>query len=374
MKRIIPLSFIVGLVSAVTSVAAVPSLINYQGRLTDSNGDPVVGSKTFAVSIYDASSAGNLLYSESVGSVTLDNKGIYSFQFGGTGTSNTQASETVATTDGTAASFQKVLGNLPVVAGSVSVTDGTYTWDQTAGSSNGAEFDVVYSEALSRVTVLYYNGAPAAGTDITVSYRYGSNGITGALSSGGEHWLELSVDGTPQATRDRVLTVPFAVNAAKAEVADSLSSIDVDLTIRTLQVQHHSYYAYAAGIDKSIETLPVVVGGKKAMLKKMWYIFGKEWRVVTSAEAEVACNKVDEDCWGRIKLFSVKSDGTMTVMGEDYVENTTKLLKVAGIFPLDHENYTYILELSAGTSGAGTGNISTNSTISNCKVSGASSK
>ena len=55
LKTLVPTSALFVLMLSLTSLhAAVPGLINYQGRLTDSNGDPVTGSKTFAVAIYDA--------------------------------------------------------------------------------------------------------------------------------------------------------------------------------------------------------------------------------------------------------------------------------------------------------------------------------
>jgi hypothetical protein len=207
--------------SAMMAAAQVPSLINYQGRLTDASGAPVTGSKNFSISIYDAATAGNLLYTESIGAVTLDANGVYSFQFGSAGTSNTQVTETVATTNGTGTTFQKVLENSPVVAGSVSVTDGTYTWSQSAGSSNEDDFGVTYSNNLRRVTVNYYNGAPASGRTITATYRYGTSGITGALSSGAEHWMTVSVDSVVQGTRQRVLAAPFAFHSKTADTATS---------------------------------------------------------------------------------------------------------------------------------------------------------
>ena len=207
--------------SALIATAQVPSLINYQGRLTDANGDPVTGSKNFAISIYDAATNGTLLYTETIGAVTLDDNGVYSFQFGGSGTSNTLVTERVATTDGTSTTFQKVLANSPVVANSVSVSDGTYTWSQSAGSSNEDDFGVAYSTSLRRVTVNYYNGAPAAGRTITTTYRYGASGITGALASGAEHWMAISVDGTTQGTRNRVLAVPLAMYAENAAIAET---------------------------------------------------------------------------------------------------------------------------------------------------------
>jgi len=233
------LTALCAIASALIATAQVPSLINYQGRLTDANGNPVTGSKNFAISIYDAATNGTLLYTETIGAVTLDDNGVYSFQFGGTGTSNTLVTETVATTNGTATTFQKVLDNSPVVANSVSVTDGTYTWSQSAGSSNEDDFGVAYSTSLRRVTVNYYNGAPAAGRTITTTYRYGTSGITGALASGAEHWMAVSVDGTTQGTRQRVLAVPFASIAQSsltAETADlALSAPSAELAARQSQ-------------------------------------------------------------------------------------------------------------------------------------------
>ena len=64
--------------------ASVPAQINYQGRLTDSNGAAVSGTKTMAVKLYDAPTGGNLLYSETIGNVTVTD-GVYRFAFGGSG-------------------------------------------------------------------------------------------------------------------------------------------------------------------------------------------------------------------------------------------------------------------------------------------------
>ena len=70
-----------------TSLSAVPNDINYQGRLTDANGDAVTGDVTISVKMYDAQSGGNEIYSEDIGTVTLDENGVYSFQFGASGNS-----------------------------------------------------------------------------------------------------------------------------------------------------------------------------------------------------------------------------------------------------------------------------------------------
>ena len=62
--------------------ADTPELINYQGRLTNPDGSPQAGTKTFSLSIWDDATGGAALYSEDLGEVLLDENGIYSFQFG----------------------------------------------------------------------------------------------------------------------------------------------------------------------------------------------------------------------------------------------------------------------------------------------------
>ena len=80
--RLFPLALLI--LTALPLTAQVPSLINYQGRLTDGSGNPMSGNRTMAVSVYDAASGGNLTYSESLGTVSVAN-GTYSFQFGASG-------------------------------------------------------------------------------------------------------------------------------------------------------------------------------------------------------------------------------------------------------------------------------------------------
>jgi hypothetical protein len=84
-------------------------------------------------------------------------------------------------------------------------------------------FRVDYTSGAITAT---YSSAPAAGRRITATYRYGNDGIAGALSSGAEHWMAMSVNGTLQGTRQRVLAVPFATRAA---VADSVATISPEI-------------------------------------------------------------------------------------------------------------------------------------------------
>ena len=128
------LAFLCALSTAFLASGQVPSLINYQGRLTDANGAAVTGNKNFSINIFDAATGGNLLYSETIGAVTLDSNGVYSFQFGSAGTSNKQETETIGTTAGTTLVYSKALANSSVVNNSITVTDGTNSWSQSVGN------------------------------------------------------------------------------------------------------------------------------------------------------------------------------------------------------------------------------------------------
>ena len=61
--------------------AGVPHLINYQGKLTDSAGQPLEGSYNLTFRIYDAQTAGNLLWQEAQAGVLVQ-KGIFNIMLG----------------------------------------------------------------------------------------------------------------------------------------------------------------------------------------------------------------------------------------------------------------------------------------------------
>jgi hypothetical protein len=197
------------IIASSASIFAAPSEINYQGVLTDQQGNPINGIRAMQIKIYDAPTGGTLLYSEDLGNVPVQD-GIYSFAFGANGTSNALTTETIAIANGTVSTFQKVLAAPTVVAGSVTVTDGTYTWDQTNGSTNENDFSVAYSPNLRRVTVTYYSGAPAAGKTISASFRSPNSGIASSIADISNAWAEVSIGGTAQNPRQKVLAVPFS--------------------------------------------------------------------------------------------------------------------------------------------------------------------
>ncbi|MEK6714813.1 MAG: hypothetical protein AABY43_02045 [Candidatus Omnitrophota bacterium] len=81
-KKCLILAFLFFLLSSFLPSAecAVPRLINYQGKLTDTNGVPLTGSYAITFRIYDALSGGNMLWEETQ-QVVID-KGIFGVLLG----------------------------------------------------------------------------------------------------------------------------------------------------------------------------------------------------------------------------------------------------------------------------------------------------
>ena len=171
--------------------AAVPKLINFQGRLTDSNGQPADANVSISLRVYDAENAGQLTYSENIGTVEVIN-GIYSFRFGSSGSSTRSATETFGPTDGVAQVFNYTAANAPMLTGSASISDGTVTW--TEGVSN-ATLTGNITHSSGAVSAAYLTGVPSSGKTLTLNYDYNSSSIAGALLDNNESWMEVVIDG-----------------------------------------------------------------------------------------------------------------------------------------------------------------------------------
>ncbi len=65
----------------VQAEASIPHLINYQGRITDSSGNPLTGSYDITFRIYDAEAAGVLLWQETHTGLVVD-KGLFNVLLG----------------------------------------------------------------------------------------------------------------------------------------------------------------------------------------------------------------------------------------------------------------------------------------------------
>ncbi len=87
MKKLALLSVIFSLLSISSALAAIPSVINYQGKLTDASDNPLTGSYNFVFKIYDASTGGTALWSETQNNIVVTN-GIFTTMLGSSTTIN----------------------------------------------------------------------------------------------------------------------------------------------------------------------------------------------------------------------------------------------------------------------------------------------
>lgn len=78
---LLTMSLLMALVVSVTVVADVPQTINYQGQLTDSDGNPVDATVGMVIRIYDSAIDGNILWMESQPAVTVTG-GLFSVLLG----------------------------------------------------------------------------------------------------------------------------------------------------------------------------------------------------------------------------------------------------------------------------------------------------
>jgi formylglycine-generating enzyme required for sulfatase activity len=172
-------TFAVLILTSLPLAAQVPSLINYQGRLTDGLGNLVSGNRTMAVRLYDAASGGNLTYEESLGMVSVAN-GTYSFQFGASG-----------------------------------------------------------------------------------------NGIVSVLS--GQDYLALTVNGTEESTRTRLLAVPYALKAKQSEDAQALAATVAQLGsgVSSLETQASSIALELDGLGQNLTAFDTQISSTSGNLSSL---------------------------------------------------------------------------------------------------------
>lgn len=128
------LHILTSLLLATTTLSwAVPSKINYQGRLSDTFGEPLTGDVSITLKMFDASVAGEELYVEDIGNVSLDDNGFYSFQFGSGGQAVAQAEELIGTSDGSSTTYNGAITSTMLNA-SLVVADGTNSWNVVDGN------------------------------------------------------------------------------------------------------------------------------------------------------------------------------------------------------------------------------------------------
>ena len=64
MKKVVLIGMVLGMVLGQGVALSVPSLINYQGRLTDSGGNPINNTLVIQFSIYEVSTGGVFRWQE----------------------------------------------------------------------------------------------------------------------------------------------------------------------------------------------------------------------------------------------------------------------------------------------------------------------
>ena len=246
------------------TLKALAQPINYQGKLSDKSGSPVNGTKNFSLKIFDDKTGGNQIYEEAIGQTAVK-EGLYSFNFGETGKSVSTATETIGFADGEKQIFNYTVKNKPVL-GEIKISGGGYSWTE-AGSSDATKFTATANKNSGAISAIYLTGAPEAGGQISISYTHGTDGITGALSRGGQAWLELTVDGEALSPRERLVAVPFALRAAISESTKNLPDdvIHIDRIRRnyTNGITRGTSYYFSPNSRNAIKLILYMNFGKK---------------------------------------------------------------------------------------------------------------
>ena len=212
---------------ALSAIAEVPSLINYQGKLSDEAGNPVNGTKTFSLKIYDAKTGGKEIYKEDIGNIALKN-GIYSFGFGEAGQSVVTTTEVLARVDGEKQVFNYITKNKPIL-GNVTISGPEFSWTDEGGSSDTSEFTATLNKNSGAVSAIYLTKIPSQGSKISISYDHHIDGVMDALLRSDQAWLELTMGDQIFSPRERLVSVPFANYARKAQAVDPAALPEITL-------------------------------------------------------------------------------------------------------------------------------------------------
>ena len=101
---------------------------------------------------------------------------------------------------------------------------GGYSWTES-GSSDATKFTATANKNSGAVSAIFLTGAPEDGQKISIAYDHNSDGVGGALSRGGQAWLELVVGGETLIPRERLVAVPFAHLAKDIILKTSIDSL-----------------------------------------------------------------------------------------------------------------------------------------------------
>jgi len=147
--------------------------------------------------------------------------------------------ESIGTGDGTTTTFNATLANVPVIPGTVSITDGTETFsdngDGTLTGDAGGSGTVNYNTGAVSVT---FNTAPANGAGITANYEYNIKYTYVAI--GTDDGTTLALDATNT-----------ALGAEHSRVAATMSLVTTNVTNDTMKLEATFNFTASATIQES---------------------------------------------------------------------------------------------------------------------------
>ncbi len=316
--------------------AEVPSLINYQGRLTDSGGTPVNGAIDVVLRVYDAKTEGKMVYEETISQVSVVN-GVYSFGYGSAGKTVKRAAEVVAVADGETKVFNYTTEYKPLL-GDVQLSDGSYTWGTLSGPSDATQFIGSVNAELGNVTGIYIQNAPDADKIVNVVYHYHEEGIVGALSQNKECWQELTINGKTLTPRERLVSVPFALVSAYSKRL-SLEKKVFRIPYAQVYVSHRNgpqMWDWA-----QFESFPVdLVNNPNFQTKSLNSLFH-----IPPYMSQILSlrSRAQEGEWD-IVFLSVKRKNNETEIIK--ISNTSKNIETKNIYKnLNHNDFDYFIEI-----------------------------
>ena len=309
------------LLSSATLAWAVPSEINYQGRLTDANGDAVTGDVTMSLKMFDAATEGNEIYSEDIGTVTLDSNGIYSFEFGASGQSVIDRTDTIAVADGTATTFTGSISSTPL-NGTLSVSDGTYSWNivdgnpgqqatATAQLVNGFVVGITVSnggEGYTEAPVVTINGNGTAATATAVV----ENGVLTAINADttGSGYTNATVSIAPP-------PAPYVVYYSAGTVTVTYESAPIERTeiVASYEANDSSIVGALSAADSHWLELSVNASAQSPRERVLSVPFAQ----VAGVAKQV--NQTELDRSGYVKHTPVIQSGYLSAYGKPVIES-----------------------------------------------------
>lgn len=174
------------------------------------------------------------------------------------GSGYTSAPSVTITGSGTGATATATISGGVVTGISINSAGSGYTGGATITMAPPIiPFRVDYSGGTITAT---YSAMPTAGRTISATYRYTTNGITGALSAGAEQWMAVSVDGVLQSSRHRVLAVPFASSSATTHDAagklrKEINNLNKDMALMSMLGGNSSSNFQVHDVDLSLNTV-----------------------------------------------------------------------------------------------------------------------